>query len=118
MNHREIVYTGIMNDKRVRYTLVRYRNERHEQRGACKFDRNIFVAMVEQSRDSVARLNVMSDLSQIRCRSICHDACSAPCSEKPSQFNFADFSFSLFRSIHTSTYIFIISLEIQSKKRQ
>lgn len=26
-----IVYTGIMNDKGVRYTLVRHRNERHEQ---------------------------------------------------------------------------------------
>jgi hypothetical protein len=48
-----IVYTGIMNDKGVRYTLVRHRNERHEQKRACKFDRDIFVAMVEQSPDSV-----------------------------------------------------------------
>lgn len=55
-----IVYTGIMSDKGVRYTLVRHRNERHGQKRACKFDRNIFVAMVEQSRDSVARLNVMN----------------------------------------------------------
>lgn len=50
-----IVYTGIMNDNGARYTLVRHHNERHEQR-ACKFNRNIFAAMVEQSRDSVARL--------------------------------------------------------------
>lgn len=48
-----IVYTGIMNDKGVRYTLVRHRNERQEQKRACKFDRDIFVAMVEQSPDSV-----------------------------------------------------------------
>lgn len=55
----------------VRYTLVYHRNERHEQKRACKFDRYIFVAMVEQSRDSVARLNVMNDLSWIHCRSDC-----------------------------------------------
>lgn len=61
----EIVYTGIMNGKGVRYTLVRHRNERHGQKRACKFDRNIFVAMVEQSRDNVTRLNVMNDLSWI-----------------------------------------------------
>jgi len=58
----------------VRYTLVRHRNLRHEQKRACKFDRNIFVAMVEQSRDSVARLNVMNDLSWIHCRSDCRFA--------------------------------------------
>lgn len=41
---------------------------------ACKFNRNIFVAMVEQSRDSVVPLNVMNGLSWIHCRSICHGA--------------------------------------------
>jgi len=58
----------------VRYTLVHHRNLWHEQKRACKFDRNIFVAMVEQSRDSVARLNVMNDLSWIHCRSDCRFA--------------------------------------------
>lgn len=65
-----IVYTGIMNDKGVRYTVVRHRNERHGQKRACKFDRDIFVAMVEQSRGSVARLNIMNDLSWTHCRAV------------------------------------------------
>lgn len=60
-----LVYIGIMNDEGVRYTLIRHRNEQHGQKRACKFDRNIFVAMVEQSRDRVARLNIMSDVSWI-----------------------------------------------------
>jgi len=75
----EIVYTGIMNDKGVRYTLVRHRNERHGQKRACKFDHNIFVAMVEQSRNNVPpERNERFKLS-IHCQSF---RFSAPCSER------------------------------------
>lgn len=77
------------------------------ERRACKFDRNIFVATVEQSRDSVARLNVMSDFKSNSLSVHLSWRVSASCSERQSQFNFADRRLSFFPLLlYISTYIF------------
>lgn len=75
--------------------------------------------MGEQSRDSVARLNVMSDLSRIRCRSICHNAVARLAPKSRRNFIWPIFfTFSFLLHTYICTYVFIILLEIQSRKRQ
>lgn len=87
------------------------------ERRACKFDRNIFVATVKQSRDSVARLNVMSDFKSNSLSVHLSWRISTPCSERESHVYFVAFYFFLSCSTYLHTY-FVILLEIQRRKRQ